>query len=102
MVRPYTPLRAASTNAPPSAEAAVPPAPTTLTAENCEAPVNTNNDIAQVCATEAPALTAPTPNDTANTPTAAPRVMLATTTGRNSGSRHSAMSRRIVVQLTGR
>ena len=102
MVRPYTPLRAASTRAPPTADSADPPAPMTLTAENCDAPVNTSSDSAHVCATEAPALTAPTPNDTANTPTAAPSVTLASTTGRSTGSRHSSRALRIDYAPDGR
>ena len=59
---PYTPLRAASSIAPPRAAPVVPPAATTLTALNCEAPVNTSSDITQAWATEPPAATAPTPN----------------------------------------
>ena len=66
----------------------MPPEPITLTADSCDAPVNTSSDMTQVWSTEAPALTEPTPNEIANTPTAAPRVTLAATTGRSSGSRH--------------
>ena len=51
-----------------------PPAATTLTALNWDAPVNTSNDITHVCTTEPPAATAPTPNTSPNTPTAAPSV----------------------------
>ncbi len=39
----------------------LPPAPTTLTTANCDAPVNTSADIAQVWATLRPAATASTP-----------------------------------------
>ncbi len=39
----------------------LPPAPTTLTTANCEAPVKTSSDMAQVCATLSPAATASTP-----------------------------------------
>ena len=53
IVRPYTPLRAASSSAPPSADAVEPPAPITLTAENCDAPVNTSSDITQACSDRA-------------------------------------------------
>lgn len=60
----------------------------TLTAENCEAPVKTNSDNAQVCTTLAPAATEPTPNDTPKTPTAPLKVKQATTMGRIDGSRH--------------
>ena len=84
MARPYTPLRAARIIAPPSAAAVVPPAAMTLTALNCEAPVNTSSDMAQAWATDPPADTAPTPNATPNTPTTAPSVALAITTGRRS------------------
>ena len=56
---PYTPLRAASTIAPPSADAVVPPAAITLTALSCEAPVNTSSDITHAWATDPPAATAP-------------------------------------------
>ncbi len=35
----------------------------TATALNCEAPVKTSNDIAHACQMEAPAATAPTPNN---------------------------------------
>ncbi len=85
MVSPYTPLRAASTMALLNADPVVPPLSITLTAVNCDAPVNTNNDIAQACRTEPPADTAPTPNTMPNTPTTAPSVRLAETTGRSSG-----------------
>ena len=77
IVSPYTPLRAASSSAPPSADAVEPPAAITLTAENCVAPVNTSNEIAHACTTDAPALTAPTPNEMPNTPTASASVTLA-------------------------
>ena len=82
MANPYTPLRAARMAAPPNAEADDPPAPITLTAENCEAPVNTSNDITHVCGTDAPALTELTPKEIANTPTAKLRVIQALTTCR--------------------
>jgi hypothetical protein len=81
-------LRAANNNAPPNAEPNDPPAPMTLMAENCDAPVNTNNDNAHVCHTLAPAATEPTPNEKPNTPTAPLSVRHATTMGRNAGSRH--------------
>ena len=57
-------------------------AATTLTALNCEAPVNTSSDMTQAWATEPPAATAPTPNTKPNTPTAAPSVTEAETTSR--------------------
>ena len=80
--KPYTKFRAASKTAPPNAAIIEPPAPTTLIAENCDAPVNTNSDNAHVCHTLAPALTDATPNDNAKMPTAPPRVKLETTTRR--------------------
>ena len=82
IARPYTPLRAASNNAPPSAEPNDPPAPITLTAENCDAPVKTRSERAHVCAIDAPAATDPTPNDTPKTPTAMLSVVQATIIGR--------------------
>jgi hypothetical protein len=72
-------LRAASSKALPMAANVEPPEPTTPTAANWEAPVNTSNDMAHVLATDSPLATASTPNDTPNTPTAAPRVMDAAT-----------------------
>ena len=92
MARPYTLLRAANSAAPPNADAAEPPAPSTLTAENCEAPVNTSSDITHAWATDAPAETAVTPNDTANTPTAMPNVTHAAKTARRRSSRHDPAS----------
>ena len=53
IVNPYTPLRAASNIALPSADAVEPPVAITLTALNCEAPVNTSSDITHACATDA-------------------------------------------------
>ncbi len=96
IANPYTPLRAANNNAPPSAEPNDPPAPTTLTAENCDAPVNTSNDKAQVWAIDEPAATEPTPNDTPNTPTAMLNVVHATIIGRSDGSRHQRASASVV------
>jgi hypothetical protein len=86
-------LRAASSAAPPNAAAIDPPAPTTLIAENCEAPVKTNSDSAQVCITLAPALTDATPNERAKTPTAPLKVKLDTTTRRTAGSDNDADNR---------
>ena len=85
---PYTPLRAANSSAPPNAEPIDPPAPITLTAENCDAPVKTNNDNAQVCKTLEPAATEPTPKEKPKTPTAALNVRQATMAGRNEASFH--------------
>src|SRR4029079_1457008 len=87
----YTPLRAASTSAPLTADAGLPPAPMTVTAENCVAPVKINNDIAHACAMDDPALMAPTPKVKPNAPTATPRVTLAMTTERVRGSRHASV-----------
>ena len=60
----------------------------TLTAENCDAPVKTSNDKAQVCSTLEPAATEPTPNEKPKTPTAALSVKQATMAGRNVASFH--------------
>ena len=64
----------------------LPPESTTLTALNCDAPVNTRRDITHVCRTVPPADTDPTPKAIANTPAATPIVRLALTTGRISGA----------------
>src|SRR5258706_5396832 len=48
-----------------------------LTAVNCDAPVKTSSESAQVLAMLRPLAVANTPNDTPKTPTAKPRVMLA-------------------------
>ena len=85
---PYTPLRAARSRAPPRAEPNEPPEPITETAENCEAPVKTRSEITQVWATDAPADTEATPNETPKTPTAALSVKQATIIGRSDSSRH--------------
>ena len=87
LASPNTPFRAASNNAPPSAEPTDPPPAITATALNCDAPVNTSSDIAHVWNTVAPADTAATPNEIAKTPTAKPNVMQADITGRSLGSR---------------
>src|ERR1700704_6669152 len=58
-----------------------------LTAVNCDAPVKTSNERAQVLAMLRPLAVANTPNDTPKTPTAKPRVMLAVT---GSGGRGEA------------
>ena len=63
--RPYSALRAASSSAGAIAAATPPPAPSTPTTANCEAPVKTSSDIAQVFATDSPAATASTPYETA-------------------------------------
>ena len=60
---PYTPLRAASSSAGASAAAADPPAAITPTVANCDAPVNTSSDIAQVWAGLRPAATDSTPKE---------------------------------------
>ncbi len=65
-------LREPSSNAPMSALVAVPPAAITLVAENCDAPVNTNSDIAIALGTLPPALTHNTPKEMAKTNTAKP------------------------------
>jgi hypothetical protein len=69
-----------------------PPAPITLTAENWLAPVNTSKEIAHACNTEAPALTAPTPNEKPKTPTARAMVTLAEMTERMRGSRSASVN----------
>ena len=83
IARPYTPLRAASSAAPPNADAAEPPAPMTLTAENCDAPVNTSSDIDARLGDRGAGADATRPRTTmANTPTAKPSVTHAPTTCR--------------------
>ena len=64
-----------------------PPAPSTPTSANCEAPVNASSDSAQVCRTESPAVTLTAPNPRPYAPTATPiaaalRTMLARVTRR--------------------
>ena len=66
-------LRDPSSNAPTTALAAVPPAAITLTAENCDAPVNTNSDMAIAFGTLPPAFTHNTPNEMAKMKTAKPK-----------------------------
>jgi hypothetical protein len=56
-------LRAASSSAGASAAAADPPAAITPTVANCDAPVNTSSDIAQVWAGLRPAATDSTPKE---------------------------------------
>ena len=85
-------LRAASSTAPPNALTTEPPAPITLTRESWDAPVNTNNDIAQAWATVAPAPTASTPNDIPNTTNATPMTSEAETNLRAPGARKWCMS----------
>ena len=84
---PYTALRLASRTAPPNALAALPPDARTLTADICDAPVKTNNDITHACATDAPAATASTPNDIPKTTKATPMMSEAFTNRRASGAR---------------
>ena len=87
--RPYTPLRPASNNAPPSAPPTEPPVPITVIADICDAPVNVKKLNAHACHTFAPAPTASTPNAKANTPTAPLNAKADVTTGRTSGSRRN-------------
>jgi hypothetical protein len=79
MVTPYTPLRAASNNAAPTAATLDPPPPSVLTAANCDAPVNTRSDRAHALATERPLADASTPKETPNTPVATPSTTPAVT-----------------------
>ena len=65
-------MRTASSSALATAVAAAPPAASTLTAANCEPPVNTSSDIASACASVSPAMTASTPNEIPYTPVATP------------------------------
>ena len=44
-------------------DATAPPPPMTPTSANCDPPVKTSNDIAQVCATENPAATPSAPSE---------------------------------------
>jgi hypothetical protein len=65
-------LRAPSRRAFPTAAATEPPAAITPTAANWEPPVNTRSDMTHVCATDSPAPTESTPNETPYTPVAMP------------------------------
>lgn len=67
---PYRALRAASRRADPRAAYCVPPAPITLAAAICDAPVNTSSDMAQALATDRPDDRASTPNTMPTRPTA--------------------------------
>ncbi len=69
---PSKPFLAGERDAEPNAAGSPPPAATTPTTANCDAPVNTSNDMAIVLATVNPVVVASTPNATPNTPVAAP------------------------------
>ena len=57
-------LRVPSIRAVAAPDIGAPPEATTPTSANCDAPVNTNRLITQVCATVNPVVTAIAPNDT--------------------------------------
>ena len=65
-------LRVPSSRAVSPPESGVPPAASTPTKANCEAPVNITSESAQVCATERPAATETAPKDTPYAPVATP------------------------------
>ncbi|CCH86639.1 exported protein of unknown function [Modestobacter italicus] len=65
-------LRVPSSSALPIAASAPPPAPSTPTSANWEAPVNISSDIASACHGSSPAPTAAAPKATPYSPTATP------------------------------
>ncbi len=65
-------LRVPSSSALATAATALPPAPSTPTSANCDAPVNSSSDSTQACSVDSPAVTAAAPNDSPYAPTATP------------------------------